>query len=166
MTSLYITIIVSHQDVNILERRDLIKKRLVISVATLMLVSSLLSLIGCTQPDEPEINGGYEYEAEANYQEESGREAAALVFTDGVHNGTAELEHLSADLDVTVVDGAITEIDFNEHIYSEGMPYGQQAEAITYAVIEQQSTDVDSISGATLSSTVILEAVEDALSGS
>ena len=47
---------------------------------------------------------------------------------------------------------------------SEDSAYLSQGENVINSIISEQSTDVDTISGATFSSTGILEAVNDALS--
>lgn len=78
---------------------------------------------------------------------------------DGVFNGTFETPILSANVDVLMENHRITEIRINDHNYGRG----GGAEIITDDVIAQQSLEVDTISGATSSSLVILRAIQDAL---
>ncbi len=78
---------------------------------------------------------------------------------DGVFVGSAESEIVKAKVQVSVSSGTITEIEILEHDTGIGKP----AEAIVDDVIERQSLNTDVVSGATVSSKVILKAVENAL---
>jgi uncharacterized protein with FMN-binding domain len=78
---------------------------------------------------------------------------------DGEYNGSFDAIIVAADVDVTVLDNRITGIVINEHKTERG----SKAEVITDEVIVQQSLDVDTVSGATNSSKVILKAIENAL---
>jgi len=63
------------------------------------------------------------------------------------------------ELTVTVAGGKITAIDIQRHDHGRGAA----AEKITDRIIAEQSLQVDTISGATYSSKVILKAIEKAL---
>ena len=79
---------------------------------------------------------------------------------DGVYTGEYHMnEAVGAAVKVTVENGEIKNIDILEH----NCGLGKKAEAITGSVIMAQTTKVDTVSGATGSSTVILKAIEDAL---
>ena len=78
---------------------------------------------------------------------------------DGHYEGEYSSFPVNARVNVTVTDHEITEIDIIEH----GHGRGAEGEKITDSIIEQQSLTVDAISGATYSSKVIIQAVEDAL---
>ncbi|MDE7326075.1 MAG: FMN-binding protein [Lachnospiraceae bacterium] len=78
---------------------------------------------------------------------------------DGIYIGEYDVNFVYAKVEVTVQNGAITKIDILEHKNGRGKP----AEIIVDKMIEQQKIDVDVISGATNSSTVIKKAVENAL---
>ena len=80
---------------------------------------------------------------------------------DGVYSGSYSAFPVSAEVNVTVKDHKITEIDLIKHDNGQGTP----AEVIPGRVVEAQSLQVDSVSGATYSSRVILKAIEDALMG-
>lgn len=82
-----------------------------------------------------------------------------MEMDDGVYKGSYSAFPVSVIIDVTIKDHKITEIELVEHSNGQGKP----AEVITQKVIEEQILDVDSISGATYSSKVILKAIEDAL---
>ncbi len=78
---------------------------------------------------------------------------------DGTYIGEYGVNFIYARVEVTVRDGAITNIDILEHKNERG----KAAEIVTDRIIAEQKTDVDAVSGATNSSTVIKKAVENAL---
>ena len=80
---------------------------------------------------------------------------------DGVYTGSHSVFPVSAEVRVTVRDHTITAIELVKHEHGKG----EAAEVITDRVVESQSLLVDTISGATHSSKVILKAVENALAG-
>lgn len=82
-----------------------------------------------------------------------------LDISDGVYIGEYDVNFIYAKVEVTVQNGEITNISILEHRHERG----KTAEAITNKIIDEQKIDVDAISGATNSSTVIKKAVEDAL---
>jgi uncharacterized protein with FMN-binding domain len=78
---------------------------------------------------------------------------------DGVYRGAYKTWPLAAEVDVTIKAGTIAGIDLVRHRYGRGKP----AELILERVIEKQSLDVDTVSGATASSKTILIAIRNAL---
>lgn len=78
---------------------------------------------------------------------------------DGEYDGEAKITPVKVSLTVKVEAGRIISIDIKEHVNGKG----KKAEEITGKVIESQSLDVDTISGATWSSYTILKAIEDAI---
>ena len=81
---------------------------------------------------------------------------------DGVYSGSYSVFPVSAKVSVTVKDHRIAAIELIEHKNGQG----SSAEAIPGKVLKAQSLQVDSVSGATYSSKVILKAIENALLGS
>ncbi len=79
--------------------------------------------------------------------------------SDGVYIGEYDVNFIYAKVEVTVQNGEITNINILEHRNERG----KAAEAITNKIVDEQKIDVDAISGATNSSTVIKKAVENAL---
>ena len=69
------------------------------------------------------------------------------------------MDFVYAKVEVTVQNGVITNIDILEHKNRRG----SHAEVVVDRIIEEQKIDVDAVSGATNSSTVIKKAVENAL---
>ncbi|NMA69369.1 MAG: FMN-binding protein [Desulfitobacterium sp.] len=105
-------------------------------------------------------------EAPANNEETEGSTetpAADVSYNDGTYEGTSDAgisEGLKVS--VTVEDGKITEVEVVEHNETDGI--GTNAiNALPGKIVEAQSTDVDDVSGATLSSNAIKEAVNNAL---
>jgi uncharacterized protein with FMN-binding domain len=78
---------------------------------------------------------------------------------DGFYEGTYDARLVAATVRVTVKDGMMTDIRLLEHKYDRGGP----AEVIVEEILNEQSLDVDAVSGATNSSRTLLKAVENAL---
>lgn len=79
--------------------------------------------------------------------------------SDGVYIGEYDVNFIYAKVEVTVQNGEITNINILEYRHERG----KTAEVITDSIVDEQKIDVDAISGATNSSTVIKKAVENAL---
>lgn len=78
---------------------------------------------------------------------------------DGTYEGHSELGPIIVDVKVTVEKGKITEIEIVNH--QNGL--GQSANVIVDEMVDKNTYDVDAVSGATVSSEVIINAVNDAL---
>jgi uncharacterized protein with FMN-binding domain len=78
---------------------------------------------------------------------------------DGMYKGSFKSFPVEAEVAVTVADGKITDIELIKHTNGKGAA----AESIPEAVVEKQTLQVDTVSGATYSSKVILLAIETAL---
>lgn len=79
--------------------------------------------------------------------------------SDGTYEGSYACFPISVILDVSVKDHMITAITIVKHVNGQGKP----AEAILDKVILTQSLQVDTVTGATYSSKVILKAIQNAL---
>ena len=79
--------------------------------------------------------------------------------TDGQYEGKQDTSLVKVTVLVTVKEHAITDIRITRHINGKG----KKAEAIVGDVIAKQTTKVDTVSGATGSSVVILKAIENAI---
>lgn len=78
---------------------------------------------------------------------------------DGVYAGEYDVNFIYVKVEVAVQSGEMTDITLLEHKQERG----KAAEAIVQDMIAEQKIDVDAVSGATNSSTVIKKAVENAL---
>lgn len=80
---------------------------------------------------------------------------------DGVYEGSAEGYKSTIKVSATVNNGAVTDIEILEE--NDTPDFFEHAEAIIDDVIDEQSLEVDTVSGATYSSSGILNAVNNAL---
>ena len=78
---------------------------------------------------------------------------------DGVYEGQCDTGVVRARIQVTVRDHRMESIELLEHENGRGTP----AEAILDQMLQNQTTAVDAVSGATCSSKVIRKAVENAI---
>ena len=78
---------------------------------------------------------------------------------DGTYEGGFAMLPVKVKVAATIKEGTISDLQLLEHRSGQGQP----AEAILASVLTEQKLDVDTISGATYSSIVILKAIEDAM---
>ena len=78
---------------------------------------------------------------------------------DGVYEGYSETTLVKVRVRVTVTDGKIENIEILEHQCGKGKP----ASAIAEGMARRNDIEVDAVSGATVSSEVIKDAVRNAL---
>ena len=78
---------------------------------------------------------------------------------DGTYKGKSYTDLVKVDLEIKVQQGQIKEIEVVKHECGKG----KKAEAILDKVIQRNSPEVDSVSGATLSSEVIKDAIREGL---
>lgn len=102
-------------------------------------------------------------EQQAQAQQASSEEAvAAPGWKDGVYEGKGDGFGGKIRLSVTVQGGKITAIDVLD-ASEEDEAYRVQAEAVLTEILSEQSTEVDTVSGATCTADGFLEAARDAL---
>ena len=78
---------------------------------------------------------------------------------DGVYSGHSKLGPVSVDVEVHVENHKLTKVDLIRHDCGLGHP----ADVLAEKMVEQNTFDVDAVSGATVSSEVIKNAVNKAL---
>lgn len=83
-------------------------------------------------------------------------------YKDGVYTGSAQGYGGITTVEVTISNGQIANIKILSH--HDDIPYINNASSLIDAIIKAQSTNVDAVSGATYSSSGIINAVRDALS--
>ena len=83
-------------------------------------------------------------------------------YKDGTYTGSAQGFGGAIEVQVTLKDDEITDIQVTS-APGEDSAYLSQGEGVISAIISAQSTDVDTVSGATFSSTGIINAVIDAI---
>lgn len=84
------------------------------------------------------------------------------VYKNGTFEGSGTGYGGTITVQVTLQDDTITDVNVTS-APGEDSAYLAQGENVINSIISEQSTDVDTVSGATFSSTGILEAVNDAL---
>ena len=105
-------------------------------------------------------NAAKEDAEEIDTEEES--DDSENVYKDGTYTGSAQGFGGTITVQVTLASDEITDIQVTS-APGEDSAYLSQGEGVISSIISAQSTDVDTISGATFSSTGILNAVNDAL---
>lgn len=78
---------------------------------------------------------------------------------DGTYTGECNVDFIYAKVKVVIHNGEIKNITILEHKNERG----KAAEAVIDNIVNEQKIDVDAVSGATNSSTVLKKAVENAL---
>ena len=78
---------------------------------------------------------------------------------DGIYEGRSETDMVKVDVRVTVSNGDISDIEIVRHECGKG----KIAHVIVEDMIEKDDVEVDAVSGATISSEVIKDAVRNAL---
>ena len=96
----------------------------------------------------------------ADTEEES--DDSENVYKDGTYTGSAQGFGGAITVQVTLSNDEITDIQVTS-APGEDSAYLSQGEGVISSIISAQSTDVDTVSGATFSSTGIINAVVDAL---
>lgn len=89
---------------------------------------------------------------------------AETIPANGVYEGSANGMGGALKVAVTVEDGKISDVEVLEHKETAGIS-DPAIEQIPQAIVEAQSTDVEAVTGATVTSEAIKEAVAAALSG-
>lgn len=94
-------------------------------------------------------------EAEAASETEGG-------YADGIYEGTALGFGDDITVQITLLGGQLTDITVLD-ASGEDKPYYNQAKAVLAEILAAQSTEVDTVSGATLTAEGLINAVADAL---
>lgn len=87
---------------------------------------------------------------------------AENIYKDGTYTGSGQGYGGAVEVQVTLANDSITDIQVTS-ASGEDSAYLSQAEGVISTIISAQSTDVDTVFGATFSSTGIINAVNDAL---
>ena len=142
------------------KRKETMKK--VRTLTALLLTVLLLSacLFGCAAQPAAEEPGESAAPAETAPVETPAEEEQPL-FTPGVYTGTAAGNNGDLSVVVTFSEDKIESVELGEHHETYYM-IPTPAEKIPAAIVERQSLDVDLVSGATMSSRAIVNAVADA----
>ena len=103
-----------------------------------------------------------EEEADTDAADTEESDDSENVYRDGTYTGSAQGFGGAITVQVTLANDEITDIQVTS-APGEDSAYLSQGEGVISSIISAQSTDVDTVSGATFSSTGIINAVVDAL---
>lgn len=127
------------------------RRGFIAAAGTAALVATSAGLIGCS-PATPGNGDG----------EASGKKAIPDVFTDGTYITHATSMHGPIDVKTVISDGAIADVSVLNH--NESRVVGECAiEKMPLRIVESQCIDADAITGATITSTAIKNAVAEAI---
>lgn len=91
-----------------------------------------------------------------------GPKVRAATYNDGTYEATVDALHGPLSVEVTVADGVISDVVVTEHSETEGLTDPAVTD-LPAEMVETNSTDVDVVSGATLTSKAVKSAVDEAL---
>lgn len=116
-----------------------------------------------SEESESEESASAEEDSDGSTSSEDDEDKAdETELKDGEYTGTAKGHNGDLTVEVKVKDGKITDVEVTEHEESEGI-VDPALEDVPAAIVEANGTDVDTVSGATVTSEAIIEAVEEAL---
>ncbi|BCN29911.1 FMN-binding protein [Anaeromicropila herbilytica] len=120
---------------------------------------------GQRSDDSKEFNNSQDADVSNNDANSSSKSSSSSTaeYTDGTYEGSGTgFRGATTTLKVTVSKGKISDISVES--YGDDAQFFESAyDTVTQEIISEQSTNVDSVSGATYSSNGIMEAVADAL---
>jgi uncharacterized protein with FMN-binding domain len=102
-------------------------------------------------------------EEEPQVAEETPQTEKGAVYKDGVYTGVATAFGPNLTVEVTIVSGEITDVVIVSHNEKNAMFYDPAFEAVPDDIVNNQSVEVDSVSGSTYTSVGVKNAVLDAL---
>lgn len=107
--------------------------------------------------------GGHHHAGEGSLEADSSINIQDGDYTDGTYTGVASAYGSNLTVEVIISGGKISNIEVLSHNETPGF-YERAFESVPNQIISSQSTDVDTVSGATYTSVGIINAVNNALS--
>lgn len=130
------------------------QKKIISYAAVIMAVIVLLIVVLCLVPYLKSVSD-YKQAVNAIVFEEIDR----TKIPDGTYVGECNVNFIYAKVEVTIQNGEIKNIDILQHKNERG----KAAETVVDRITAEQKIEVDAVSGATNSSTVLKKAVDNAL---
>lgn len=168
-----------------IEIEEIMKSFWIRTTSILLIAGAVLAYDGCLQIREQnqqiadltaQVEAYEQWESEVRATLESAAAAAQASssdtpvaaeeeegFKDGTYSGSAQGFGGQVSVDVTIKKGKISGIEITS-ASGEDSAYLSMAKKVIDTIVKEQSVDVDTISGATFSSTGIINAVAEALS--
>ncbi|TWH60153.1 hypothetical protein DesLBE_4572 [Desulfitobacterium sp. LBE] len=129
----------------------------------LFLSALLLTSTGCGA--SPTTQNGNASQKEGSGQTESSNPKETTgnnSYKDGTYEGVGQGIHGEVKVSVSVAGGKISEVKVTEHHETDGVGT-VAAEILPGKILEAQGTEVETVSGATVTSTAIIDGVKKAL---
>lgn len=101
----------------------------------------------------------------ADYSKPEGWDISTLELSDGVYRGEATGFREGLLVEVTIENGEVTSVEIADHNEIGPQFYQRPMNLVPKAIVDEQDTQVDGVSGATATSMAIMAAVENALDG-
>lgn len=145
------------------------RNAVIVWIVPIIVIGILVGAASTLEPDRDLVaqNSGDETDEDDGEEdgEENGDIESISEFSgeDGTYEGTAEGFHDDVTLSVTVEGGEVVAIDAVSHDERDDL-WDDVWSTIPDAIISEQSTDVDTVSGATWTSEAVFDAVLAALS--
>ena len=131
-------------------------------VINLMIIIALIGVYQIVALDRADREAAALAEAQAAAAEQKEASGSEQVYNDGTYTGSAQGYGGTITLEVTIENDLITNISAVSHS-GEGAAYWDMASKMLSAIIEKQDPNVDTVSGATFTSTGIHNALTEAL---
>lgn len=125
-----------------------------------------------SQGEVPQMQGGMNggkggkgghHQGQGSLEVTDGVDVSSGQYSDGTYQGSASGYAQGLTVQVKIASGKISNIQITNHNETPGF-YETAFEIVPSEIIQKQSTDVDTVSGATYSSVGIINAVNNALS--
>lgn len=150
-------------------------KQIIIRTLNLLLIAGILFSYQKYAVERDQIVSAHEKEEkeakalEKKYQKmitqaQADAEAASGDYKDGTYEGRGKGYGGDIKVKITVEDGEISQVEVTSHKGEDDLYYSLAEELLTQ-IVDEQTADLDGISGATYSSKGILDAAKDALKG-
>lgn len=134
-----------------------------VKIINIMLAVSLVCTYNAVVNDRKEQETAARQKlAEQQAQAAEDNAASASLYADGTYTGEAQGYGGPVKMEVTIENGQITDCTVLS-AEKEDTAYFDAAQGVIDEVLDEQTAEVDTVSGATFSSKGILGAVEDAL---
>ena len=134
-----------------------------VKIINIMLAVSLVCTYNAVVNDRKEQETAARQKlAEQQAQAAEDNETSASPYADGTYTGEAQGNGGPVKMEVTIANGQITDCTVLS-AEKEDTAYFDAAQGVIDEVLDEQTAEVDTVSGATFSSRGILGAVEDAL---
>ncbi|BAE84686.1 FMN-binding protein [Desulfitobacterium hafniense] len=140
-------------------------KRNRLKAAALFLSLSVLLLMGtgCGASSTAQNGNAGSKESSGRTEEAAPKEeAAGGAYKDGTYVGASQGMHGEVKVSVSVAGGKVSEVKVTEHHETEGVG-SVAAEILPAKIVDAQKPEVETVSGATVTSTAIIDGVKQAL---